>query len=334
MEIIGGELKRNEVNANAAGGTEMMVNGLFGRIDNDLLKEFQIVASRVRSELDPSKIRIFWAHDLPGDPESQHLANGGWTKWHHIIFVSNWQMQRYIEMYRIPWSRCIVLRNAIEPLEMTKGVDEDGKVRIVYHSTPHRGLDILYDAYSAYYEKDQNVHLDVFSSYALYGWTARDEKFKELFEKLDGHPGITRHPTLPNEEMRRRVSEAHVFAYPSTWPETSCLCLMEAMSAGLICVHPNFGGLYETAMDWTMQYQYQDQPRDHTSVFANILGVATERARKRPEEFQSLQKATADYTFGWDRRALEWTQLLQASLTAGMSRDIPQPREMFTYRMG
>ena len=65
-------IELNEQNQNANGGTEMMQRELASRIDPQLLDNFQIIASRVRN-LDPNKIKIFWAHDLPGDPESDFL---------------------------------------------------------------------------------------------------------------------------------------------------------------------------------------------------------------------------------------------------------------------
>jgi hypothetical protein len=52
-------------------------------------------------DIDETKIRILWQHDLPGDPESEHLKNGGHDRFHKIVFVSNWQMQQYINHYMV-----------------------------------------------------------------------------------------------------------------------------------------------------------------------------------------------------------------------------------------
>ena len=116
-EILGGEFKRNETNEKSMGGTEQLTMKVAERIDKKLLADFQIVSSRVR-ELDEDKIRIFWAHDLPGDPESEFLSTtNGKDKFHKFVFVSNWQMQNYIARYQIPFSDCVVLRNFIDPFE-------------------------------------------------------------------------------------------------------------------------------------------------------------------------------------------------------------------------
>ena len=55
--------ERNELNKNSKGGTERMMEGLYSRIDPELMSKFQIIPSRVR-ELQNDKIRIYWLHDL------------------------------------------------------------------------------------------------------------------------------------------------------------------------------------------------------------------------------------------------------------------------------
>ena len=41
---------------------------------------------------------------------------------------------------------------------------------------------------------------------------------------------MTYHGFKPNDVVRKALSEAHIFAYPSIWVETSCISAIEAMS--------------------------------------------------------------------------------------------------------
>ena len=57
------KMETNELAQNAKGGTELMQEALYKQLPEDLLQYFQIIPSRVR-EVDDSKIKIYWLHDL------------------------------------------------------------------------------------------------------------------------------------------------------------------------------------------------------------------------------------------------------------------------------
>ena len=327
-EIRDGVFVRNETNENSMGGTERMTMELAERVNKDLLKECQIVSSRVR-ELQEDKVRIFWAHDLPGDPESEFLKDKDeQEKFHKFVFVSNWQMQGYMQAYGIPWSKCVVLHNAIDPIEEHEKPDTKDGVNIVYTPTPHRGLQILIPVFQALCEKHDNIHLDVFSSFKLYGWEQRDEQFKDLFDKMDEHPHITNHGTVDNSVIRDTLKKSHIFAYPSIWAETSCLCLMEAMSAGLICIHSNYAALPETAANWNQMYQLHEDVNQHAGIFYNILDNAVTKAK---ENYQPNSSASSysNVFYGWERRTHEWNAMLTSLIENTKDRSIQG--KMFRY---
>lgn len=240
-----------------------------------LYDNFQIVCSRVR-ELDHDKFRIFWAHDLPGDPESDFLKDPVLRdRFHHFVFVSNWQLNAYAQHYNLPLNRCTVIPNAIDPIEDHVKPDFFNQVRLIYFSTPHRGLELLVPTYEELYRRYGNsVHLDVYSSFSLYGWEARDEPYQALFDRCKAHPGISYHGAVDNETIREALKNSHVLAYPSIWPETSCLVLIEAMSAGLVCVHSNLAALPETSASLTTQYPYDPNHQDHANRFFEVLDDA------------------------------------------------------------
>lgn len=325
-----GCMETNELSLNARGGTELMLRGLEDRVDPGLLEQFQIIPSRVR-ELRGDKIRVLWNHDCAEDPEAQRaLGNGGWRRFHRLVFVSHWQMNDFIARYSIPWDRCVVLRNAIVPIE--PHTKPEGTIRLVYTSTPQRGLDVLASAYAALAENDPDVELHVFSSFKLYGWEEADRPYESLFESLRALPRVTLHGAVPNAELREQLKLAHVFAYPSTWLETSCLCLMEAMSAGLLCVHPNYGALPETAANMTTMYQWREDRSAHAAYFHAVLRESIRILREGGVvEHLATQKSYADYFYGWGSRAEQWTSFLTSLL------DLPRGFEetsVFSYRTG
>lgn len=325
----------NEISAKSRGGTELMREGLEARLDSQLLEQFQIIPSRVR-DLKEDKIRVLWLHDLPGDPESEHLKDGGHEKFHALVFVSNWQCHQYIGYYNIPWSKCIVIENAITPIDQETITKPTDKVKLIYHTTPHRGLELLVPVFEKLCEKHDNIELDVYSSFKIYGWDERDQQFEKLFDKCREHPKINYHGTVPNEEVRKALAESHIFAYPSIWTETSCLSLMEAMSARCVCVHPNLGALYETASGATMMYQWNPVKHEHANAFYLALDMAISNINRPGTEYMTnFARLSVDVRFNWEAVVPEWNGLLQA-LSNGFptveSRKFPSPTFQYIVR--
>jgi glycosyltransferase involved in cell wall biosynthesis len=320
----------SEIAEKSNGGTELLCRRLEREIDPDLMSNFQIIPSRLRGELDETKIRIFWAHDLPGDPESDHLKNDGWRKYHRLVFVSNWQMQAYMAFYRIPWSKCYVIQNAIDPLEPKNKTE--GPVRLIYHTTPHRGLAILVPVFKRL-SQTYDLHLDVFSSFKLYGWEGRDVEFQNLFDQLNEMPNATYHGSASHDVVREAVSNSDIFAYPSIWQETSCMCLMEAMSAGLLCVHSNLAALPETSANWTMMYPIHEDHKHHAARFHYALENAIKTTKDMPDWTQNQlmgQTGYANLFYNWKYRKLQWEAFLKSLLDEDRSFEKP----MFRYSVG
>lgn len=309
-------MEKNELNKNAKGGTELMQEKLEQNVPSELLKHFQIIASRSRG-IDINRRTIYWLHDLPGDPEVQHLKDGGWKQYDKLVFVSHWQQQMYNSYLGVPYSAGVVLKNAINPIEEHEK-PQDKTIRLIYTSTPHRGLNILYAVFEVLAKEYDNIELDVYSSFSLYGWPQRDAPYSELFTKLRKHPKINYHGAKPNDVIRDALKRADIFAYPSIWQETSCLALIEAMSAGCLCVHPNLAALPETSMHQTLQYQYTEDNEEHANIFYQYLKQAIEVMNKNPNIVRpqlNVQKQLADTVFNWKIRGREWQQLLKYQLT-------------------
>lgn len=329
-EIRGGVYTPNETNGHSMGGTERLTMELANRIEVPLLQEFQIVSSRVR-ELQEDKIRIFWAHDLPNDPESKFLSDKNQRdKFHLFVFVSNWQMQKYMDRYDLPWSKCIVMLNAIDPIESHEKPD-NGELNLIYYSTPHRGLNVLVPVFEKLCERYDNINLDVYSSFKLYGWEERDKEYSELFERIENHPKMTNHGTVSNEEIREALKQSHILAYPSVWPETSCMVLMEAMSAGLVCVHSNYAALYETAANWTQMYQLQESPSIHAGMFYSMLCNVIDNYKGDTIQTRiPPMQGYANIFYSWKLREQQWTSLLKSMLESVEDRSFP--KEVFSYK--
>tara|TARA_Y100000389_G_scaffold201976_1_gene246072 strand:+ start:15399 stop:16361 length:963 start_codon:yes stop_codon:yes gene_type:complete len=314
--ILEGKFIRSDMTSNAMGGTELLAHRLIDNVDSKLLQGIQIHQSRV-NDVDETKKQVLWVHDLAEDPAVSHLKDEGWKKYDLIVFVSHWQQEQYKLFLGVPYDMGIVIPNAIVPIEDHKKPD-DGVIRLIYTSTPQRGLQILAPIFHILSQKYSDIELDVFSSFKLYGWGERDEPFKPLFKELDDHPKINYHGAKSNDEVRETLKKSHIFAYPSIWKETSCLCLIEAMSANLLPVHSSLGALSETSMGMNMIYEYKEDFDDHARALLANLDFAimnVKENRNAVEQSLKYRKPLIDNYYGVDRFANKWSTVLGSLLT-------------------
>ena len=301
----------------AMGGTELMNKALYERVDNELLDQFFIIKSRVRT-LDKDKKNLLWLHDLWGDPEVQHLRDKkSRERFDKLIFVSNYQLSTYNVTLGVPYDRSVVLKNAIDPIPFVKKTKD--RVNLIYHTTPHRGLELLVPVVEKLSEVlDVPFHLDVYSSFEAYGWKHRDEPYLDLFERIKDHPNMTYHGYKPNDVIRKALQEAHIFAFPSIWQETSCIAAIEAMSAGCEIVCPNLAALPETTGNLATMYNYTEDVNNHANLFAAYLYQSIKnRFNENTEQKLGFAKQWIDNFYNWDLRAAEWTVTLREILKNG-----------------
>ena len=326
--------EENEISENANGGTEIAKRMLGDIIDPKLLEEFQIICSRQR-DFDWEKIRVFWCHDLPEDPESEKFKDKEFLdSFHKFVFISDWQYQRYQLVHNLPYdNKSIVLESGIEPAPESCLQKDNDTIRLVYTSTPQRGLEILVPVFKYLTELHKNIHLDVFSSFKIYGWDEMDKQFEPLYDEIREHPNMTYHGFVPNNELKEHLNKSHIFAYPSTWIETSCRAMLEAMSAGLVCVHPNYGALAETSGSLNIMYQGNSDKEKHANVFVNHLNAAIEFVKSNNhKDMINFNKTFVDSRYNIQRIKGMWELMMKNLLDEYKEKESRgKPSEVFVY---
>lgn len=301
------------------GGTELVMRALESRMPKDILDK--VFVSRnigLFKDVSDENARVLWTHEVPDMRAGFYndflcFTQKKWELFDRTVFVSNWQMLEYIKAFNLQWSdwpKLKVIHNAIVPIEEHEKPKD--KIRLIYTSNPIRGLDILYKAFVVLAEKYPELELEVFSSFELYNVDA-DKKlnYDELFQNLQKHPQVVYHGASSNEEVREGLKRSHIFAYPSIWGETSCISLIEAMSAKLLCVHPNNAALFETSANWTNMYHYEDNMDNHVEIFIENLDKAIQQYKRGDIAHLELQSKYVKYAHGWERKAKEWEEFLR-----------------------
>ncbi len=309
-------MEANELSVRARGGTELMLQALHARLDPELSRQFQIIPSRVRS-LAPDRKRILWLHDKPSIEEASFLEHAdNRALFAGIVCVSHYQAALYQMIPRVPYAEMTVLQNAIEPFGPYRPRSSD-RIRLIYHTAPDRGLAILVPVFEHLAMRHPDIELDVFSSFSIYDWTARDEPYRPLFERCRAHPRIRYHGAQPNAVVRGTLAECDIFAYPNIEPETSCIAAIEAMSAGCLTVCAAYGGLPETCANFARLYPFTENMHDHAQRFAGVLDAAIDTVRQRRADDERLRMQQVEYFtrfYSWDQRIREWDAYLRGLL--------------------
>ena len=292
---------------NSMGGTELLTMELFKRLPEEYKDYFQFIISR-KYELE-DKPRLYWLHDLALDPVHSFLTEpNGISLFEKLVFVSHWQQQQFNTLLKIPYSKGVVIKNAIDPIEY-HDKPKDGPLQLMYCSTPQRGLDVLYNALSLLDRDDWHLH--VYSSYGLYGWKENDKPFEPLFERIEEHPNMTSYGAVPYDELREAWKKMHILAYPSTWQETSCRVAMEAMSAHCAVVTSNWGALPETCGEYGYMYTYTEDKQEHAVRFADELEDVMDEYWSEITQFNLDNARQYAYThYSWSKRISQWTYFL------------------------
>ncbi len=316
-------IERNEAGSKAQGGTELFMKFLYNDegLPRDLLENFQIIPGRVR-DLKEDKIRVLTLHDNPTDPECEKLREAEYRdKFHQLVFISNWQYQQFQTVLGLPYSvKSCVIENGLKasPVDVVQKYNNAtpfDKINLVYSSTPQRGLGLLLAVFEELAKRNPDIHLHVFSSFKIYGWDDADKQFEPLYDFCRKHPQITYHGFETNDKLLDFLPECHIHAYPCTWPETACRSVLEAMSAGMLCVHPNFSALPDTTGSLNMMYNgdHTDQQL-HANLFANTLQQAIEAIRSKNEMVTSRllsNKYYVDNRYNVTKVKLQWEYMLK-----------------------
>ena len=176
------------------GGSELQWNALFSKLPSELLKNKNIIKSICDPKtLVKDKINILWEQLSYDQPNVQALRDRKYVDdldW--IIFNSHWSYNQFRLRFKIPEYKTRVLQNFIHPFPHPLKKD-NSKIKLIYTSTPWRGLAILMRTVEMLNEKRKDFEVDIYSSTLLYGSNFDElnkKKYQSLFDKCEELPNI------------------------------------------------------------------------------------------------------------------------------------------------
>ena len=303
------------------GGTEIQHHFLSHYVDEKLLSNFQICTSIPNKvPILEDKINILWqknSYDQPNIyPWFEDKTNHDKFDWY--VFNSHWNYEKFRYKFDVPTHKCHVIKNGVTNFPDILPYKEGDTVRMLFHVTPWRGLNVLLGAMQQL--QDCNVHLDVFSSCKIYGEEfekANEHIYEPLYEQARKLENVNYIGYKEHSFIQKFLYRYHMFAYPSIWEETSCNAALEAMASGLYCIVTNFGALYETCSEFPVYVTYDKNYRNLATAFTHAIRGAVEHMHEpRIQEHLIMQQNFVKKFYSWEKKKLEWTSFLQGALDA------------------
>lgn len=292
---------------NPRGGTEILWSGLQRWVDRSYLSRVNIILSNCdRNSLASDRPNILWQHVDTDQRVAQGMADPQFIRGLAcIVFVSEWQMKKYCQQFSLPRDKCVVLRNAIDPIQWQER-KRSSKLKLIYTSTPWRGLEVLLESFKLLNRND--IELDVYSSTVIYGANFMPNAYEWLFNKCRLTPGVNYRGYAANKAVIRSAQSANIFSYPSVFAETSCLAAIEAGAAGCLLATTDLGALPETCGDWATYTSHGME--NLVERYTNLLSSAIDNYWNNYGKLEQQSKYFND-RYSWENRRVEWSNLIR-----------------------
>ena len=164
------------------------------------------------------------------------------------------------------------------------------------------------------------ISLDVYSSCEVYGKDfaeANDKSHEALYEQARQLPNVNYIGYKPNEYIKKNLKDYRMFVYPSIWEETSCISLLEAMSAGLYCITTNYGAIYETGAEFPMYVPYSNNYKSLARKFAAGIEASADMLHAPGlQDHLKMQQNYVNRFYDWGVKGQAWTRFLRGALNA------------------
>lgn len=263
----------------------------------------------IRSEKNFVMIHDIWLSKDPNYPLYQ-------DKVYKYCVLSNWHKEFVMNHHKIPEDKIVQTSNGIDLKRFHKKVERQ-KNRLIYSSSPDRGLDTLLHLFDFIKEKIPDLELHVF--YGFDNWQKavqlrndkndieKMEKIKKDLEK----PGVFNHGRIGQKKLAKEFLKSSLWAYPTDFEETWCITAIECQCAGLPVIASNFAGLQTTVGDSGILIgngqKGQSLRLDYRQEFIEkCIELLTNQEKWNYWSKKSLKNAKK---YSWKNCALQWKTL-------------------------
>jgi len=290
------------------GGSENQLRLLLKYLPDKNFKNINLILNNANHDLiEKDRINILWMQHFVNQKEAQNLGSKDFVdKLDWIVFNSNWNFEKHVYQFKVPESKSVVIKNAIEKIDFQEKPKD--KINLIYHTTPWRGLIHLLKVFKSLNLK--NVELNICSSTKIYGKKFDDilgKTYENIFNECKNTKNVNYFGFVDNKKVIELLKKMHIFTHPSIWPETSCIAAIESMAAGCEVVTTNLGALYETCSPFGTFVNFDRNFDNLEKRYSKALSSSIKNYWSDENQNKlKLQRETINATYSWDVRSVEW----------------------------
>ena len=300
---------------NPYGGTEIQLEYLHKYVSKELLDKVNITTSiPEKTPLLIDKTNILWVHNSYDQPNLYPWFKNklNHRKYDWYVFNSHWTYEKYRMIFDIPTDISLVIKNGFDDdLIVKTEFKPKEKLKLVYTSTPWRGLDVLLSAMEQI--KTDKVELDIYSSTQIYGDAFKqisDNQFTALYDKAKTIKNVNYKGYLNHKELMKILHTYDCYIHPSTFEETFCLAAMESLAAGLVTVTTDLGAFYDTCAEFPIYVPYLKDKEALSKQFAGAIDILPDFVNSINENAMKFQMQYYRQFYHWNVIKTYWERFL------------------------
>jgi protein O-GlcNAc transferase len=261
-----------------------------------------------------ARLKVLWMHDVHAGPDTYRRLGG----YDSVLCLSRWALELAQRFYpHVPADRFVQTRNGI-PLDLYQLDPVKEGWRVVYSSSPDRGLDRLLDFWPTVKKLRPDAELHVY--YGFDTWekmavhacddvaAAQIQIYKTRLAAMAGQ-GVVSHGRVGQPELAAAWLGTSAWLYPTNFSETSCITAMEAQAAGAYCVCSRQAALTETA-----RYALLVDPPNTREGYRETFLQCVENVSRAPGPVHLGSRTWALRELGWAGVAAQWEDLFRSRL--------------------
>lgn len=288
------------------------------------------------------KLSILWVHDTHVGQPSTTLS-GQLFHYDRFFCLSAWHKKFFNETYPfLHESSILQTRNGIDTKRFSAGlfkeIPKEGN-RLIYSSSPDRGLETLLKLMPAIRAIVPDVQLHIYYGFANWrkmaesskrtDWLDLISKFESILDEGHRRGELVFHGRVNQDELAKAFMASKVWAYPTWFHETSCVTAMEAQAAGCVPVTTSLAALRETVKYGVLINPPNDTEAYSRSFVDSVVDLLTDDSYDSHSSFTTRRSLAiparehAMKNLSWSQVADDWLKIFEEALAQKSESPLP-----------